>query len=145
MAKYLLIVGAFSFYTATYGQIKPTNAKEYDVAVFFLQSFGTIGSDGAGNPPDPAWQMAVASDTEGDINSLLNNNPNVNNNTYYYWLTTDVNDWHPVQDGLFEIVYGNRNGTLDYEIMSYENDCVSQGIYNVGGGCTDNDDNMLYK
>lgn len=127
--------------------VSPLNEQQYNVEIRFYRAFGTIGSDGTGNDPDPTWQIKTANDTDSLANDLLNNSPGVDNNSYCYFLTTSVNDWHPVADALVAVHENNTTGRFDYEIMSYENDTNPRCIYDAdppGQSQINDDDNMAY-
>ena len=133
------------------GQSNPINESVYNVEIRFLRAFGTLGSDGPNNNPDPTWQMAVANDIDSIANrfDLLNNQPNVTNpDAYCWWTTTNNNGWHGNIDERIEILESNTTGFVEVEVMSYENDCIAQFdecIYHLGNVCVDDDDNMIFK
>ena len=128
-------------------QMTPLNEQEYNVEVRFYVSYGSIGSDGTGNDPDPTWQIETANDTDSLANDLLNNSPGVDNASYCYSITTANNGWHSVVDALLAVHQNNTTGRFDYEIMSYENDTNPRCIYDAdlpGQSQINDDDNMAY-
>lgn len=148
--NYLFLLLPFQV-LAQFSYEKQPNKKDiYNVEVRFNRSYGSIGSDGSGNDPDPAWQIKTANDVDYAANSLLNNSRTVagiDNNAYCYWLTTSNNTWHPIQNDLLGVYSNNFTGRVDFEVMSYENDTNPVCVYNadpIGLDNINDDDNMAF-
>ena len=127
----------------------PLNDNEYNVQVFFQQAYGTIGSDGASNPPEPSWQIKMENDDNNAATQLLSTASGyVNPDTYCYGLTTFSNDWHEFRFDLVGYRQGNTSGKIDIDIFSYENDYGSICVYDAdppGQDLINDDDNANRK